>query len=1349
MNDYGIGLDIGTSSVGWSVTDANGKVLRVRKDLGIGARLFQEGQPAAERRTFRTTRRRLNRRKWRLGLLKEIFAPYIAEADPNFFERLKYFGISPKDTNGPKTAKTLFNDRTDKDFYSEYPTIYHLREALMTEKRQFDIREIYLAIHHIVKYRGHFLLNGSADDFHPGVLDLHTGFQIINENAASIFQFNAPLLTSDKSVLLKAQAIMTDQQLSPTSRQKDLVALLFVKSESTEDDKARKKVLTEVLKGILDLKTALNTIGNAEVSPDELADWKIKFESYADFLDAHADELTDEQLDLFDAIQTLYSQVMLASIVPSGGSLSSGMIAKYDQHRSDLALLKAYRNALPPNQSRSVKAIYRNYIQTDDKSKKLTYDDFIREISKLVKESSDEPKEAAQIRTRIDQGDFMPKLRSGANGVIPHQLQQRELDQIIDNQKTYYPWLAEANPVKERQSTLPYKLDELVAFRIPYYVGPLITADQQKKTSDADYAWMVRKGDPNDTSRITPWNFAEKVDKERSATQFINRMKTTDTYLIGEDVLPKKSLLYQRFEVLNELNNLRVNNQRLGVPTKQRLFEQLFMHYRNVTVKMIQDNLVSNSEYSQKPTVTGLADPKKVTAQLSTYHDLKKIIPDQIDDSEYRTDVENIVAWATLFEDSDIFRDKLDTINWLNDGQRQRLSKIRYRGWGQFSATLLHGIRDSKGKTVIDRLWESSDNFMQIVSSTNSEFAKKITDHNAGFLSNQDLNEVIDNAYTSPSNKKAIREVLRVVADIQKAMHGRAPKWIFVEAARGEDKNKRPTVNRARKLLDVYENDAKEIVSTQTRQELLDHQKDADFTDKLVLYFMQNGRDIYTDKKINLNSLSFYQIDHILPQALIKDDSLDNRVLTATSVNNLKSDQFASERFGAKMRGTWTRLAKAGLITQRKLRNLEMRPDEIDKYALGFIKRQLVETRQIIKLVTDILAQQYGKDTEIVSIRANLSHQFRVQFDYPKVRSLNNYHHAFDAFLAARLGLYLYKRYPKLRSLFTYGNYTPFETHLKEFDFIRPLTKPEPIIDKETGEILWQKDADLAYFTHIYGLKKIFVTREVTTNFGAMFNQTIFKHTTAGSKKLVPIKQGRDVALYGGYTHKIAAYMAIVRIHDKRKGDYLRVLPVYNLVVGTIQKASKQGPNATMAALKKMLSPLLANSKGIVPEFDVAAPKVYFDQKVISDSAAFLLGTNIYIHNSQELWLSREDQQKLINKDADDQDLEDVFTHIREQVKKYFPMYDINQFRKKLDDAAERFGKLPLTDDNPKADTKRSVLEAVMNGLHANAAITDLKVLGIKTPFGQMNVPSGIVLSNNAQLVEESPTGLFVNKRKL
>ena len=187
----------------------------------------------------------------------------------------------------------------------------------------------------------------------------------------------------------------------------------------------------------------------------------------------------------------------------------------------------------------------------------------------------------------------MPKLRTKQNGSIPYQVQQYELDQIISHQKKYYPWLGEENPVAERRGKFPYKLDELVGFRVPYYVGPLITKEDQQATSGAGFAWMVRKAE----GPITPWNFDQKVDRIASATAFIQRMQTTDTYLIGEDVLPARSLIYQRFMVLNELNNMRVEDQQLAPRQKQRLYNQVFKQHQHVSVKNIQQNLMDAGEY--------------------------------------------------------------------------------------------------------------------------------------------------------------------------------------------------------------------------------------------------------------------------------------------------------------------------------------------------------------------------------------------------------------------------------------------------------------------------------------------------------------------------------------------------------------------------------------------------------------------------------------------------------------------------------------------------------------------------------------------------------------------------------
>lgn len=87
--EYFLGLDMGTGSVGWAVTDNRYEVLRSHGKALWGVRLFESANTAEERRMFRTARRRLDRRNWRIQILQELFAEEIAAVDPGFYLRMK------------------------------------------------------------------------------------------------------------------------------------------------------------------------------------------------------------------------------------------------------------------------------------------------------------------------------------------------------------------------------------------------------------------------------------------------------------------------------------------------------------------------------------------------------------------------------------------------------------------------------------------------------------------------------------------------------------------------------------------------------------------------------------------------------------------------------------------------------------------------------------------------------------------------------------------------------------------------------------------------------------------------------------------------------------------------------------------------------------------------------------------------------------------------------------------------------------------------------------------------------------------------------------------------------------
>lgn len=87
---YNIGLDIGTSSVGWAVVESDTQKI-IRKGKGDnrkalwGVRLFEEATTAEGRRNFRSTRRRYDRRRNRIKLLQDEFQDEINQVDETFF----------------------------------------------------------------------------------------------------------------------------------------------------------------------------------------------------------------------------------------------------------------------------------------------------------------------------------------------------------------------------------------------------------------------------------------------------------------------------------------------------------------------------------------------------------------------------------------------------------------------------------------------------------------------------------------------------------------------------------------------------------------------------------------------------------------------------------------------------------------------------------------------------------------------------------------------------------------------------------------------------------------------------------------------------------------------------------------------------------------------------------------------------------------------------------------------------------------------------------------------------------------------------------------------------------------
>ena len=1174
--NYSIGLDIGTNSVGWSVITDDYKVPSkkmkvlgntdkrfIKKNL-IGALLFDEGTTAEARRLKRTARRRYTRRKNRLRYLQEIFAEEMSKVDSSFFHRLDDSFLIPEDKRGSKYPifATLAEE---KEYHKQFPTIYHLRKQLADSKEKTDLRLIYLALAHMIKYRGHFLYEDTFDIKNNDIQKIFSEFISIYDNT-----FEGSSLSGQNA---QVEAIFTDKISKSAKRER--VLKLFPDEKSTG-------LFSEFLKLIVGNQADLKK----HFDLGEKAPLQFSKDTYDEDLENLLGQIGDDFADLFLVAKKLYDAILLSDILtvtdPSTKApLSASMIERYENHQKDLAALKQFiKNNLPEKYdevfSDQSKDGYAGYIDG-----KTTQEAFYKYIKNLLSkfEGTD------YFLEKIEREDFLRKQRTFDNGSIPHQIHLQEMNAILRRQGEHYPFL------KDNKE----KTEKILTFRIPYYVGPLARGNR-------DFAWLTRNSD----QAIRPWNFEEIVDKASSAEEFINKMTNYDLYLPEEKVLPKHSLLYETFAVYNELTKIKFiaeglrDYQFLDSGQKKQIVNQLFKEKRKVTEKDIIQYLHNVDGYDGIE-LKGIE--KQFNASLSTYHDLLKIIKDKefMDDPKNEEILENIAHTLTIFEDREMIKQRLAQYDSLFDEKViKALTRRHYTGWGKLSAKLINGICDKQtGKTILDYLIDDGKinrNFIQLINDDGLSF-KEIIQKAQVVGKTDDVKQVVQELPGSPAIKKGILQSIKIVDELVKVM-GHAPESIVIEMARENQttgRGKKNSQQRYKRIEDSLKILASGLDSNILKENPTDNNQLQN--DRLFLYYLQNGKDMYTGEPLDINQLSSYDIDHIIPQAFIKDDSLDNRVLTSSKENRGKSDNVPSLEVVQKRKAFWQQLLDSKLISERKFNNLTKAErgglDERDK--VGFIKRQLVETRQITKHVAQILDARYNTEVnekdkknrtvKIITLKSNLVSNFRKEFRLYKVREINDYHHAHDAYLNAVVAKAILKKYPKLEPEFVYGDYQKYdlkryisrskdpkdvEKATEKYFFYSNLlnffkeevhyadgtiVKRENIeYSKDTGEIAWNKKKDFATIKKVLSYPQVNIVKKREVQTGGFSKESILPK--GNSDKLIPRKTKDilwDTTKYGGFDSPVIAY-SILLIADIEKGKAKKLKTVKTLVGITIME---------------------------------------------------------------------------------------------------------------------------------------------------------------------------------------------------
>lgn len=125
---------------------------------------------------------------------------------------------------------------------------------------------------------------------------------------------------------------------------------------------------------------------------------------------------------------------------------------------------------------------------------------------------------------------------------------------------------------------------------------------------------------------------------------FISRMVRRCTYISGEQVLPKASLEYQSYCVLNEINNIKIDGERISVELKQDIYKAVFQKGKKVTKKQLCKYLHTRGIIETEEQVTGV--DVSINNALTTYGKFKPIFGEDISKDSVQKMIEDIVFWC-------------------------------------------------------------------------------------------------------------------------------------------------------------------------------------------------------------------------------------------------------------------------------------------------------------------------------------------------------------------------------------------------------------------------------------------------------------------------------------------------------------------------------------------------------------------------------------------------------------------------------------------------------------------------------------------------------------------------------
>ena len=452
--------------------------------------------------------------------------------------------------------------------------------------------------------------------------------------------------------------------------------------------------------------------------------------------------------------------------------------------------------------------------------------------------------------------------------------------------------------------------------------------------------------------------------------------------------------------------------------------------------------------------------------------------------------------------------------------------------------------------------------------------------------------------------RRSVIQSLGIIKEIRQITK-KDPSKITIEVTRKDD-IKKETISRRKELqnfLDSIIKDKKvsdyfKSKATNIKEELDEKIKD----DKalkgkhLYLYVKQLGIDLYTGKQMNIEGVlnGEYDLDHIIPKSLKPgDDSLDNLVLVSKEANQkVKRDIYPIVpviRKNKDVIACWKFLHSKGMISKEKYyrltRDTELSEDELN----DFITRQINVVNFSNVVLKDIL-KILLPNTEVIFSKSTYPSYAREVLQVPKIRDLNDTHHAVDAYLNVVTGTLLMKRFGNMRLI---KAKKAQEERIKRGEVIETKDK----ISFNLKEYLKNKFETLGEKVKNNCLRHdMLLTFKLSYGDDHYYKQTIFKK---GESSLIPIHTKNNSPFintnkYGGYSSLTSEYMIVATNKKKNRKE---IVTVPHLFIDSYKD-------------EETLTQKLKEFYGLGDEYTLDLnDKIFNNTKIICDGCAYLINT--------------------------------------------------------------------------------------------------------------------------------------------